>query len=304
MEGVNISAAAVVAGWIGGGNGPLPIGDLDPSTPSAVWANNAHKVALLLLLRVTAVLSSNGSTPSLANLSALLPLLAASSVNPSLITDPTTNTTVLSLALVVSVAWEAGLRMRLPPLIIPIDSFAANHRSLLAGGPGGVYCPAGTGWPVNVPAGYVSTSTPAAAAAAPAGSNLTRDGITPAPPGWYAVAGAAHPCGAGVYGAAAGGRSRWCDGWCPAGRACPLGTAVPIPCGVGEYAEQGSGACIQCLGVGVGATRWGESSNSSADDGSTGGTDGYTDDGEASRWDDMYNSGVCRTSRRCCEALR
>lgn len=62
--------------------------------------------------------------------------------------------------------WRAGVRFRQPSLTVAIESVAASARALLVAGAAGVYCPRGTGWPVNVPPGYVSTTSDAALRAA------------------------------------------------------------------------------------------------------------------------------------------
>jgi hypothetical protein len=66
----------------------------------------------------------------------------------------------------VSIPWRGGLRFRLPAAIVSIESFAAAHRALLSGGPSSVFCPPGTAWPLPVPLGHVSVTTPSARSAA------------------------------------------------------------------------------------------------------------------------------------------
>ena len=152
---------------------------------------------------------------------------------------------VIRLLLPISVPWEAGSRALLPPVAVPIDSFAATHRLLVHGGPGGVWCPAGSGWPQTVPAGFYSTSNGSALSASDLG-NLTRDGIAIVEPGSYAVAGLKLPCNSGTYGNASGLTRRMCSGYCPAGFACSLGSPLPLQCPAGTYAPPGSPACLPC----------------------------------------------------------
>lgn len=77
--------------------------------------------------------------------------------------------------------------------------------------------------------------------------NLTRDATVPSERGWYALSGVTHPCAPGTYSGKAGGFSRHCT-VCPAGFACPEGSAEPSPCGAGQFAPSGSPACEQCPG--------------------------------------------------------
>jgi hypothetical protein len=180
----------------------------------------------------------------------------------------------------VTVRWRNGVRFRLPPVIAPLPSFAATMRHVLQGGPDAVYCPAGTGWPLPVPLGHGSNTTADALAAALASLypnasavppptppifpshplpallgrlvNETRDTTYPAPPGTYAVAGIVRPCPPGRVGSRSGETRRECEAWCPAGFACPEGTAKPIPCEDGWYAPAGFAACVACPGGGGG----------------------------------------------------
>jgi hypothetical protein len=150
----------------------------------------------------------------------------------------------------VTIPWRAGVRFRLPPVVAPLPSFAAVMRHVLVGGPAAVYCPTGTEWPIPVPLGHVSNTSAVAVAAAPgAPANHTRDAVALAPRGAFAVAGIAHPCPPGRFGATAGLAVRTCTAWCPPAHACPEGTADPIPCPDGTYASAGAAACTPCPGA-------------------------------------------------------
>ena len=87
----------------------------------------------------------------------------------------------------------------------------------------------------------------AAEALAVVARNLTRDTTMPSEPGWYALSGIAHPCAPGTFSGKVGGFSQRCT-VCPAGFACPEATAVPSPCGSGQFAPPGSPACEKCPG--------------------------------------------------------
>lgn len=152
----------------------------------------------------------------------------------------------LTIVLPASIPWESRSRSRLPPLAVPVDSFAALHRLLLVGGPSAVYCPPGSGWPLPAPAGHYTRSAAGGGAPGSPDGNVTCDAAAPGEPGSFAVAGVLHPCHAGTYGARPGEASRHCSGPCPAGHACPGGTAVPQPCPDGTYAPRGSARCLPC----------------------------------------------------------
>jgi hypothetical protein len=175
-----------------------------------------------------------GGAPVALRLNGTLPAIVTSQPNSA---GPPT----VSLALPVTVPWEAGVRALLPPMTVPVESFALLHRLLLEGGRSSVWCPQGTGWPVPVPAGHYSVTI-----ATPALGDAVRDGVALAEPGTFAVAGVRRPCGAGLYGNASGLARRSCSGWCPASHACPTGSALPVACAAGSYAPAGSSACITC----------------------------------------------------------
>jgi len=69
----------------------------------------------------------------------------------------------------------------------------------------------------------------------PAGSYCAEDGVR-------------RPCPAGTFGSSAGLESAFCEGICPAGSYCPVGTvySVGLPCGsAGAYCPEGSSAPLQ-----------------------------------------------------------
>lgn len=170
------------------------------------------------------------------------------------------NATVLNYT--VTIPWRAGVRFRLPPMIIPLPSFSGTMRHLLQGGPSSVFCPEGTGWPKFVPSGWYSTTSEFAKNASReddlaalskgfprdlhAHINSTRDGISLVEPGFYAIAGIRRPCSPGYFGSLEGLANRACSGYCPAGFECPLNTSVPIPCPDGTYTTGGNDKCIPC----------------------------------------------------------
>jgi hypothetical protein len=218
----------------------LPVSDLSNNTTAAV----AAVLGGVIPSNATAAVwvSYGGGSGSIGDA-----LLASSPGN-------TTSATV-TLRLPLSIPWETGVRLRLPVAAVPVDSFAAVHRLLVAGGPSAVSCPPGSAWPRPAPAGWYTTT---AGSALSGDGNVTRDGVAPAEPGWFAVAGVRHPCHGGTYGGGGSGdggnasagaattSSRHCAGYCPAGHACPPRSAAPTPCGDGTYAPPGSPACIAC----------------------------------------------------------
>lgn len=214
----------------------LPVSALLPNTTAAVAAALGGWVAASNA--TTAAWVTYGNDPQV-----LAALLSSSNASGAAAT--------VSLHLPLSIPWEAGVRLRLPVAAVPVDSFAAVHRLLVAGGPSAVWCPPGSAWPRSAPAGWYTTTNGSASSG---DGNVTRNGVAPAEPGWFAVAGVRHPCHAGTYGGGGGGNastgaatsSRHCAEYCPAGHACPPGSAVPVPCGDGTYAPPGSGACIAC----------------------------------------------------------
>jgi hypothetical protein len=170
------------------------------------------------------------------------------------------NATVLNYT--ISIPWRAGVRFRLPPMIIPLPSFSSTMRHLLQGGPSSVYCPVGSGWPKDVPVGWYTTTSELAQNASKkddleallmgfsrderAYINSTRDGISKTEPGFYSIAGIRRPCPPGYFGSTHGLSNRACSGYCPAGFECPLNTSLPISCRDGTYATGGNDNCIPC----------------------------------------------------------
>jgi hypothetical protein len=235
-----------------------------------------------------------------------------------------------------TIPWRGGLRLRLPHSAVNVESFAATQRALLQGGPTSVYCPPGSGWPAPVPPGFFGNASgaalaalaagaravaaaasgatapllvpplpapydPAADVAAAAAANATQDTALPAPPGWYAVLGARHPCPRGSFRVAPGAPSRASCAPCPAGAACPLGAPDPTPCGEGTYAVDGAWACTPCPGGAVPQTP--VNGAETAAQGAPGeGADlmGSTPQGGALGGADAPTP-RCRTERRCCE---
>lgn len=176
-----------------------------------------------------------------------------------------------------TIPWRSGLRLKLPTLTLPINSFAAVHRALLLGGPSSVFCPPGSPWPTPIPPGSVGATSPAALNATTAAAlatlaalnasglagatsvdptaeaigasamNTTQDGYVPSPPGWFSRNGIAEPCQVGYFQPLSGATSPTFCTLCSAGFACPtLGTPLQIPCNDGQYASAGAAACKPC----------------------------------------------------------
>jgi hypothetical protein len=215
----------------GGFGGTVSATDVEPWPPAAATAWNLTGAGATRARLQLATADNRTVVLSITNLALLAPSSGTAAVYR------------------VSLPWEAGVRFRLPAVAVPIDSFASMHRLLARGGPASVYCPAGSGWPTPVPAGFYSITTGADAAAAPgAATNLTRDAIAVVEPGYFSVAGVKHPCHPGSWRDKPGGAVRTCE-WCPAGSECPLACAKPQPCGQGTFAPAGSGACLPCPGA-------------------------------------------------------
>ena len=99
-----------------------------------------------------------------------------------------------------------------------------------------VYCPP-TGRekrPTLVSPGYYAVG----------GTNATRTGQEPCPPGTFCADGVITKCPAGRYQPLAG--QVRCDNACPPGAYCPEGSANPIPCPVGTFSLGLVDACTPC----------------------------------------------------------
>ncbi|KAG5188061.1 hypothetical protein JKP88DRAFT_276023 [Tribonema minus] len=125
------------------------------------------------------------------------------------------------------------------------------------GGPD-VYCPEGSSEPLPVKrravsqvpemlhgcgVGYYSTGV---AREGLDDGGATRSAQARCEPGYYCRGGIRTECPAGTYGATTGLNTPRCSGWCPAGHACPRGSAQPSACAAGRYAPQGSPDCYDC----------------------------------------------------------
>jgi hypothetical protein len=118
-----------------------------------------------------------------------------------------------------------------------------------------VFCPAGSGIPTPVSAGYYTTG---------GGSATTASAQAPCEPGSYCASGVRTACPAGTFGASAGLTTGTCSGVCPAGRystagslacdQCPAdtfsaeGVATCTPCPVGQTSDPGAGECKPATG--------------------------------------------------------
>ena len=76
------------------------------------------------------------------------------------------------------------------------------------------------------------------------GTNATRTGQEPCPPGTACADGVVTSCPAGRYQPLAG--QVRCDNACPPGSFCPAGSANPIPCPVGTFSLGLVDACTPC----------------------------------------------------------
>jgi len=105
-----------------------------------------------------------------------------------------------------------------------------------------VYCPEGSGRPVQVRRGYYSTG----------GANATvREGQLQCGEGSYCAHGIKYDCPAGAFGSSRGLSSATCSGLCERGHWCPAGSASPLerPCPVGRFgATRGLGSS-KCSGA-------------------------------------------------------
>lgn len=124
-------------------------------------------------------------------------------------------------------------------------STAATQREC---GNSSVYCPPGTGnAPLQVRSGYFSVGA-GDGSVDPDARNTTRTGQEICPRGFFCRNGIRIQCPAGTYGDVEGLTTDDCNGWCPAGFACPAGTSDyhENKCPPGTYAPRGSVACIHC----------------------------------------------------------
>jgi hypothetical protein len=102
-----------------------------------------------------------------------------------------------------------------------------------------VYCPNGTGIPLQVSAGYYTSGGNET-------HNRTRTTQLRAEPGYFAEEGRLYRCPPGRYGSSRGLTTEFCTGFCPKGYSCPWATRDPVPCPFNTYAQAGSMACAQC----------------------------------------------------------
>lgn len=80
----------------------------------------------------------------------------------------------------------------------------------------------GSDFPVAVTSGYYSIGG--------GSDNTTRVAQLPCEPGWFCVAGRKYPCPAGTFGNAKKLTSRYCSGWCPAGKEGGRGVTSVVTC--------------------------------------------------------------------------
>lgn len=109
-----------------------------------------------------------------------------------------------------------------------------------------VYCPVGTGnKPTAVQRGFYTVGAGDGSGDA---KNTTRTAQQLCPKGFYCRRGIVIRCPDGTYGDSEGLSDPYCNGWCPAGYACPTGTADYQlgACPPGTYATKGSTVCIEC----------------------------------------------------------
>ena len=102
-----------------------------------------------------------------------------------------------------------------------------------------VYCPNGTGIPLQVTAGYYTIGGNET-------NNRTRTSQKRAEPGYFAEEGRLYRCPPGRYGSSRGLTTECCSGFCPKGHSCPWATATPVPCPFNTYAQAGSITCTRC----------------------------------------------------------
>ncbi len=76
------------------------------------------------------------------------------------------------------------------------------------------------------------------------GTNTTRTGQEPCPPGTSCANGVITNCPAGRYQPLSG--QVRCDNACPPGSFCPEGSAEPVPCPVGTFSLGLVEACTPC----------------------------------------------------------
>jgi hypothetical protein len=138
----------------------------------------------------------------------------------------------------ITIPWKSGQQVKLPHVDIKVGEYDLLGFRLRNGG-SAVFCRPGTSWPAFVTSGHftVGVSDPL---------NRTQTGERECPPGSYCVAGIQYPCAPGRYGSSSAEVSRFCSGVCPAGYACPMGSASPIECSDGTYSGGGMHTCSAC----------------------------------------------------------
>ena len=114
-----------------------------------------------------------------------------------------------------------------------------TSRERFSGDPSSVYCPSGTGIPMQVASGYYTEGGDGT-------TNRTRTTETKCPTGFFCEEGKKYQCPPGRYGNSRGLTTEFCSGFCPGGFTCPWNTSQPIQCVEGEYSQAGSMTCTPC----------------------------------------------------------
>lgn len=114
-----------------------------------------------------------------------------------------------------------------------------TSRVRFSGEPSAVYCPAGTGVPIQITEGYYTQGGNDT-------TNRTRHEQLKCPAGYFCEEGKRYQCPPGRFGETRGLRTEFCTGFCPAGFTCPWNTSTPIECARGQYSQAGSMTCTDC----------------------------------------------------------
>ncbi len=138
----------------------------------------------------------------------------------------------------VTIPWESGYQIKVPAVDLKVGDYELLGFRLINGG-SAVFCPTSSSFPRSVSTGHFSVPS-----ADP--FNRTQVSQVKCPPGSYCVAGIRYPCAPGRYGSDSALTSRFCTAACPAGYACPLGSAEPIECEDGTYSGGGMNVCSSC----------------------------------------------------------
>ncbi len=102
-----------------------------------------------------------------------------------------------------------------------------------------VFCPAGSGSPVQVARGFYSVL---------GADEFTRENQQICPKGYFCENGFKKACTAGKFGDREGLSTAFCSGWCKEGYACPEASlsSTQVQCSYGQYSYKGQGACFLC----------------------------------------------------------